>query len=91
MTTSTNTADDYAHRGPELQAMTYYLYGSWVYRVPRSGRRSTGQRRIPFTPHYVLAHRYEQCLKPTQHTATLDGFQCPTVGQGSDKVLIRCL
>ena len=81
VTTSTNTADDYAHRGPELHAMPFYVYRSWVYRVPRSGQKSTKQRRIAFTPHYVLAHRYEQCLKPIQDVVTIDGFQCPTLVQ----------
>ena len=85
VTTSTNTADDYAHRGPELHAMPYYLYRCWVYRVPRSERTRTQQRRIPFTPHYVLAHRYEQCLKVTQDIVTIDGFQCPTVRQDAEQ------
>ena len=65
--------------------MPYYLYRCWVYRVPRSGRRRTQQRRIPFTPHCVLAHRYEQCLKSTMDIVTIDGFQCPTVSQDPEQ------
>ena len=92
VTTSTNTADDYAHRGPELHAMPYYLYRSWIYRVPRSGRGSTAVRRFSFTPHYVLAHRYEQALKTSQDIVTIDGFQCPTVLQDAEQnALLKAL
>ena len=61
--------------------MPYSLIRCWVYRVSRSERTRRQQRRIPFTPHYVLAHRYEQWLKETQDIVTIDGFLCPTVRQ----------
>ena len=37
-TTSTNTADDYAHRGPRLQSMPYYIYRMYVRRVLKPSR-----------------------------------------------------
>ena len=57
-TTSTNTADDYAHRGAHLQTMPFYVYRMYVRRVlKRSKAKDGGARFFAFEEHYVMAHR----------------------------------
>ena len=41
-TTTTNTADDYAHRGPQLASMTYYSYRMHIHRVRRAHHSTCG-------------------------------------------------
>ena len=72
LTTTTNTADDYAHRGPKLASMTYYVYRTHAYRVRRSHKNSLSQRRFPFDEHYVLSSSYEQCVRSSN-------FEIPTI------------
>ena len=60
-TTSTNTADDYAHRGAHLQTMPFYVYRMYVRRASKRSRgKDGGARFFAFEEHYAMAHRYEQ-------------------------------
>jgi len=81
-TTTTNTADDYAHRGRKLWSMPYYVYRMYVHRVPRSSSGgATAPNIFRFENHYVLAKTYVQEVVLNAHVPTIDGFQCPTVQQ----------
>ncbi len=87
VTTSTNTADDYAHRGPGLQTMPFYVYRMHVRRVPKPSRaKASGPRFFAFEEHYVMAQRYVQEVRVTRmHVPTIDGFQCPTWAQDPEQ------
>ena len=84
-TTSTNTSDDYAHRGIRLQSMPFYVYRMYVIRV---ARKSDHQAHclFEFEQHYCMANRYIQklCLS-SMNVPTLDGFQCPTWDQDPEQ------
>ena len=86
-TTSTNTADDFAHRGSRLQTMPFYIYRMYVRRVPKPSRvKVAGPRFFLFEDHYVMAHRYVQEVRLTRpHVPTIDGFQCPTWAQDPEQ------
>ena len=86
-TTSTNTADDYAHRGPRLQTMPFYIYRMYVRRVLKPSRaKASGPRFFVFENHYVMAQRYVQEVRLTRmHVLTIDGFQCPTWAQDPEQ------
>ena len=86
VTTSTNTADDYAHRGPKLASMMYYVYRTHVYRVRRGKQNSLRHSRFLFDEHYVLSSSYEQqLLMSNLHIPTIDGFQCPTIEEDAEQ------
>ena len=86
-TTSTNTADDYAHRGPRLQTMPYYMYRMYVHRVLKPSRvKASGPRFFVFENHYALAPRYVQEVHVTRISIpTIDGIQCPTWAQDPEQ------
>ena len=86
-TTSTNTADDYAHRGLKLQTMPFYVYRMYVRRIPRRGRaRSNDPTVFAFEPHYALAATYAQeVFLHRVDVPTIDGFQCPTWSQDPEQ------
>ncbi|MCP4201017.1 MAG: hypothetical protein GY769_03695, partial [bacterium] len=86
-TTSTNTSDDYAHRGRKLSTMPFYVYRMYVRRVPQSSRtRAAAPSIFPFESHYALARSYAQeVLLHHAHVPTIDGFQCPTVDQDPEQ------
>ena len=41
ITHSTNTSDDYAHRGPKLSSLPLYVYRMYVRRIPRPRREKS--------------------------------------------------
>ena len=86
-TTSTNAADDYAHRGRNLQAMPYYVYRMYVRRVRRGRQKAVpGGRLFEFEPHYALARSYAQRVRlDRMDVPTIDGFQCPTWTQDAEQ------
>jgi len=86
-TTSTNAADDYAHRGRNLQAMPYYMYRMYVRRVRRGRQKAVpGGRLFEFEPHYALARSYAQRIRlDRMNIPTIDGFQCPTWTQDAEQ------
>ena len=93
-TTSTNTADDYAHRGRELGSMPFYVYRMYVRRVRRPGRdRARAPNIFLFEPHYALASTYAQeVVLQRISVPTIDGFQCPTVEQDAEQnALLKAL
>ena len=54
--TSTDTPDDFTHRGPGLQTMPFYIYRMYVRRVPKPSRvKASGPRFFAFVNHYVMA------------------------------------
>ena len=79
-TSSTNAADDYAHRGSDLLAMPMYVYRMYVRRELRGNRRAApGGTLFEFEPHYPLARGYVQKMRVDRmNVPTIDGFQCPT-------------
>ena len=90
-TTSTNTTDDYAHRGPLLQSMPLYVYRMHVFRVKKAPDGNASVR-IPFDAHYILAPSYEQLLRIRADIPTIDGFQCPTMAQDPEQnALLKAL
>ena len=84
---STNTADDFAHRGPGLQAMPFYIYRMYVRRVQKPSRvKASGPRFFVFEDHHVMAQRYVQEVQLTRmDVPTIDGFQCPTWAQDQSR------
>lgn len=87
VTASTHVSDDYAHRGPKLQSMCFYVYRMFVRRVRRPGAKESRALNIfPFEPHYVLAKSYAQeVMLHSFAIPTIDGFQCPTVHQDAEQ------
>ena len=79
-TSSTNTADDYAHRGIKLQCMPFYVYRMYVRRIRKPGLKgSLNPTLFHFTSHYALSRSYTQEVILTNiNIPTIDGFQCPT-------------
>ena len=88
-TKSTNTADDYAHRGAHLETMPFYVYKMYVRRVlKRSKAKGVGARFFAFDDHYVMAPRYEQEVKLTRmDVPTIDSFQCPSTRSRAELAL----
>ena len=85
-TTSTNTSDDYAHRGIKLQSMPFYVYRMYVMRVPRKADHRNHGDLFEFEQHYCMAKRYVQRILLTAVSVpTLDGFQCPTWDQDPEQ------
>ena len=86
-THSTNTSDDYAHRGPKLSSLPLYVYRMYVRRIPRPGRaRAMLPTIFFFEPHYALSASYAQeVVLHNIHVPTIDGFQCPTVEQDAEQ------
>ena len=85
-TTSTNTSDDYAHRGIKLQSMPFYVYRMYVLRVPRKADHRNHGGLFEFEQHYCMANRYVQRILLTAVSVpTLDGFQCPTWDQDPEQ------
>ena len=79
-TTSTSTADDFAHRGKALQAMPFYVYRMHVFRQAKKDvKADMYTKHFDFEPHYVMSKSYTQVLELGQvDVPTIDGFQCPT-------------
>ena len=86
-TTSTNTSDDYAHRGSKLSTMPFYIYRMCVRRIPRpSQARAAVANAFFFEMHYALANSYvQEVVVHNAHVPTIDGFQCPTVTQDAEQ------
>ena len=86
-TTSTNTSDDYAHRGSKLSTMPFYIYRMYVRRIPRPSQGRAARANVfPFELHYALAKSYAQeVVLRNAHVPTIDGFQCPTVTQDAEQ------
>ena len=54
-THSTNSSDDYAHRGKKLWRMPFYVYRMYVHRIVRPGKAKLSSPTIfCFEPHYAL-------------------------------------
>ena len=86
-TTSTNTADDYAHRGAALQTMPFYVYRMRVLRHSRQSlAAAAGPNCFEFDSHYALANTYVQVVMLCRtDVPTIDGFQCPTWQQDAEQ------
>ena len=85
-TTSTNTSDDFAHRGPRLQTMPYYVYRMYVRRLPRRYAKANAQNLFAFEGHYAMASYYTQeVLLHHMSVPTIDGFQLPTWEQDPEQ------
>ena len=87
VTTSTNTSDDYTHRGLQLQTMPVYVYIMFVRRVPRRGAAKVNDPRFfAYEEHYPLASTYIQEVSlHCMNVPTVDGFQCPTWEQDPEQ------
>ena len=79
-TGSTNSADDFAHRGGALRDMPCYIYRMYVRREPRGRRKArSGGNIFEFDEHYPLSTAYIQRVRlDRMNVPTIDGFQCPT-------------
>jgi len=86
-TSSTNSADDFAHRGDALRDMPYYLYRMYVRREPRGHRKARpGCKIFEFDEHYPLFRAYLQRVRlDRMDVPTIDGFQCPTWGEDPEQ------
>ena len=78
---TTNSADDYAHRGPELRNFHFLGYQMFVRRVPLG---HTSRIVYPFEPHYALAGRFGQELRVKMAIPRLCNFRCPSVFEDSE-------
>ena len=74
---STNKTDDYAHRGPELQAMTLYIYVAYVFRIPSANLNQANV--FPFERHYSLARTSMQMIRLRPTIPTIIGMKCATI------------
>ena len=79
-TTSTNTSDDYAHRGVKLLTMPFYIYRMYVRRVQKpGGAAARAPTMFPFEPHYPMSRSYmQEVILHNISVPSIDGFQCPT-------------
>ena len=86
-TTSTNTSDDYAHRGGRLQTMPFYAYRMYVKRILRPSLAKCQEPTIfAFDTHYVLNGSYVQEVYLHKiNVPTIDGIQCPTWTQDPEQ------
>ena len=87
ITTSTNAADDYAHRGAQLGNFTFYMYRMHVRRIPKPkpGKAVAGTIFL-FESHYALSKtQVQEVVLHTLSVPTIDGFQCPTVEQDAEQ------
>jgi hypothetical protein len=86
-TTSTNTSDDYAHRGKKLNTMPFYVYRMYVRRIPRPSRAQACAPDIfVFESHYAMSKAYVQhVVLHVISVPTIDGFSCPTVYQDAEQ------
>ena len=86
-TSSTNIADDFAHRGERLQTMPFYVYRMYVRRILRSGRSRVKDPTVfAFDDHYPLSKTYAQEVSLHNiNVPTIYGFQCPTWTQDPEQ------
>jgi hypothetical protein len=87
-TTSTNTSDDYAHRGRKLSTMPFYVYRMYVRRIRKpSFARACAPNVFVFEPHCILSRTYVQEVVLIRiNVPTIDGFQCPTVHEDAEQI-----
>jgi len=76
---TTNSADDFFHRGPFLRWMDLWAYHMFVRRT-RAGA-GVIPNVIPFEPHYALARAYAQEVRHDFAIPRIHGYQCPTLAQ----------
>ena len=87
-TTTTNIADDYAHRGPKLRGMPYYVYQMHVSRRGLQAQKKMENELnelVPYDEHYALSKNYIQVVGPHVSVPTIEGFQCPSWEQDSEQ------
>ena len=83
---STQSADDYAHRGDKLGCMPLYIYRAYFKRVERPHGKDVASDIFFFEEHYVLAAQYAQKVMLHQVSVpAINGFQCPTVEQDAEQ------
>ena len=77
---STNSADDFAHRGGALRDMLHYIYRMYVRREPRGRRKArSGGTIFEFAERYPLSTACIQRVRlDRMDVPTIDGSQCPT-------------
>ena len=81
---SCNTADDYAHRGPALASMPFYVYVMHVRRVPRTSDEARFLALLPFEEHYPMATGYAQGVRGIPDVPQIDGYQMPAMLQNAE-------
>ena len=86
-TASTNTSDDYAHRGSKLSTMPFYVYRMYVRRIHKPSRsKACAPTIFMFEPHYAMANTYvQEVVLHAAHVPTIDGFMCPTAQQDPEQ------
>ena len=79
---TTNSVDDWCHRGPYLRWMDLWAYHMFVRRT----RARAGQMPdvIPFEHHYALARAYAQEVRYDFAIPRIHGLQCPTLAQDAE-------
>jgi hypothetical protein len=87
LTTTTNFSDDFAHRGPVLRNMLYYVYAMHVERKPKSKDQRDGplRRFVPFDKHYPLSKSHIQVVRVSIGVPVIEGFQCPSWEQDAEQ------
>ena len=90
-TSSTNSADDYAHRGRKLSAMPYYVFRMYVTRVAKPHAKTCAPHTIFFEEHYALAKTYaQQVMLHRVDVPTILGFQCPSAQRDAEQLCTPC-
>ena len=85
-TNTANASDDYAHRGPTLHSMPFYVYIAHVRPHARGKPLPRHGQVIEFEQHYSKFKSYVQVVRLTDiNIPTIDGFQCPTWQQDPEQ------
>lgn len=82
--TSTNMADDYAHRGPHLKDLNYFVYATFVRRMPLTSTTFNQNLLWPFETHYPLSNTYGQEIRYKMAIPRLCNFNCPSLVQNPE-------
>ena len=86
-THSTNDADDYAHRGPKLWNMPFYVYRMYVRKIAKPSKdKGMSATMFEFEAHYNIADRYvQEVVLHNVHVPSIHGFGCPTAEQDAEQ------
>lgn len=82
--TTSSLHDDWLHRGPFLQSLSWFVYASRVRRVPKPKTLQKNMLHFPFDSHYLLAAMYCQTFSIQMRVPRLIGPHLPLPEEEED-------
>lgn len=82
--TTSSLHDDWLHRGPFLQSLSWFVYASRLRRVPKPKTLQKNVLHFPFDSHYLLAAMYCQTFSIQMRVPRLIGPHLPLPEEGED-------